>query len=350
MKEIIIVSSVALLLMITLFYLTNKTMEHYVDLESQSILQKTSPVMITYDKLDFQGDKKVFRQSMDSSLLKKNNWNNRIKSISLSPFTRAILYEQEYYGESYEFENDQDTIKSINLPDEISAKISSFKLELIEPYIILYEFENLGGKSKIFRMNIPIIDSTDIQPNSMVISPYTNILLFDDRNYSGDMKSITNKTDKPYIVKYIGGDWHERLKSIKIAQMFDRKYSQKVDHNFNHPTEKSVMHLGECLLNGRMLVSDNDTYKLIMQNDGNLVLYKFNEPVWSTNTIGAESSPPYRVCLHEDGNLVVYGTIEGKETPRWQTNTGGKGVKSLIVHDDGTIILLGGQNEIVWKS
>ncbi|MDQ3123477.1 MAG: CHAP domain-containing protein [bacterium] len=55
---------------------------------------------------------------------------------------------------------------------------------------------------------------------------------------------------------------------------------------------------------------------LIMQNDGNLVLYRSYTPVWNTQTTGSGD----RLVMQDDGNLVLYAV----NTPRWHTSTGGK--------------------------
>jgi len=61
--------------------------------------------------------------------------------------------------------------------------------------------------------------------------------------------------------------------------------------------------------------------KLVMQGDGNLVLYgKDNSAVWSTNT-HKRANGPYNFVMQEDGNLVLYA--EGNRV-LWASNTAGK--------------------------
>ena len=59
---------------------------------------------------------------------------------------------------------------------------------------------------------------------------------------------------------------------------------------------------------------------LVMQNDGNLVLYDAsNHPLWASNT---NIGNPSHLFIQEDGNLVVYR--DGNSQPTWATNTNGK--------------------------
>ena len=58
--------------------------------------------------------------------------------------------------------------------------------------------------------------------------------------------------------------------------------------------------------------------KLVVQGDGNLVLYDAaSQPLWNTATYG-QGVAPYRLVLQDDYNLVLY---DGNGQPLWSTNT-----------------------------
>jgi hypothetical protein len=58
---------------------------------------------------------------------------------------------------------------------------------------------------------------------------------------------------------------------------------------------------------GESLTSANGWYQLLMQRDGNLVVYnKANEPVWNTGT-----GQPCKAVFQQDGNLVLYRYSDG---------------------------------------
>lgn len=100
---------------------------------------------------------------------------------------------------------------------------------------------------------------------------------------------------------------------------------------------------GQQLLPGQSLQSDNGLNTLIMQNDGNVVLY-FNgsTPLWSTNTGGLITSRDF--IMQTDGNLVLYST-DGQ--PRWASGTWGNPGAFCDIQDDGNLVVYqaGSQSE-----
>jgi len=92
---------------------------------------------------------------------------------------------------------------------------------------------------------------------------------------------------------------------------------------------------GERLLPGRSVHSKNGKVDLVMQTDGNLVLYRCSDgsPLWASNTNGRS----IRECvMQQDGNLVLYDT-HGHAA--WASNTHGNNGASLLVQDDGNVCL-----------
>ncbi|MGO9197536.1 MAG: peptidoglycan-binding protein [Acidimicrobiales bacterium] len=105
----------------------------------------------------------------------------------------------------------------------------------------------------------------------------------------------------------------------------------------------NVLHTGSALEPGKSLLSQNGDYRLIMQRDGNLVLYKQNSPTWSSRT---EGHPGALADLQRDGNFVIY--LGHK--PLWETATynGGGATNDLVVQDDGNVVIYNGQNKPLW--
>lgn len=67
--------------------------------------------------------------------------------------------------------------------------------------------------------------------------------------------------------------------------------------------------------NNDTLVSNNGQYRLVMQSDGNLVLYdQNNSALWATGTDG---NPGSFLVIQDDGNVVVYKPNQ----PIWATGT-----------------------------
>nr|XP_012558468.1 mannose-specific lectin-like [Hydra vulgaris] len=58
--------------------------------------------------------------------------------------------------------------------------------------------------------------------------------------------------------------------------------------------------------------------RVVMQNDGNLVIYDvYNRATWATGT-NEQGSIPHRLVMQTDGNLVIY---DGDNRPTWATGT-----------------------------
>ena len=90
-----------------------------------------------------------------------------------------------------------------------------------------------------------------------------------------------------------------------------------------------------------------------MQGDGNFVLYVSRHwiaknALWSSGTCG-RGTGPYRLVMQDDGNLVVYDTY-GVAT--WASDTCRKGSKPhrLIMQDDGNLVVYDGGSAPTWAS
>ena len=99
--------------------------------------------------------------------------------------------------------------------------------------------------------------------------------------------------------------------------------------------ENGVMPQGNQLGIGAALESPNKRFRLDMQSDGNLVLYKEPEhrPIWHTNTVGRGG---FRANLQHDGNFVVYTE---SSVPIWNSRTQDIGENYLMMQDDGNLVI-----------
>jgi hypothetical protein len=98
------------------------------------------------------------------------------------------------------------------------------------------------------------------------------------------------------------------------------------------------------------VVSLNDSYHLIMQEDGNLVLYQLTGSrgqvrthIWASHTNGHAVS---RCIMQTDGNLVIYNT-ENKHI--WASGTPGHKGSHLEVQDDGIAVIYTPDHTIIWS-
>jgi len=87
---------------------------------------------------------------------------------------------------------------------------------------------------------------------------------------------------------------------------------------------------------------DTKQYRLALQIDGNLVLYKYigsqlqNIPLWSSQTNG---QAPYNCVMQRDGNLVLYGFTKQGFQALWASNTSGNPGAFLVVQNDGNVVI-----------
>ncbi len=110
-------------------------------------------------------------------------------------------------------------------------------------------------------------------------------------------------------------------------------------YTLNNPAHLSFV-VSSLLPNSRLypgqeLETANRQYKLILQPDGNLVLYSTTRALWSTET--NDDSVSF-LAMQPDGNLVLYSN---NYQPLWNSHTASYGLSSLIMQPDGNLVLYG---------
>ena len=97
---------------------------------------------------------------------------------------------------------------------------------------------------------------------------------------------------------------------------------------------KDILYEGEQLNVNESLVSSNGRYKLVLQGDGNMVIYNGNnQGIWSSGTWGMNIA---RAAMQTDGNFVLYDT---NETPRFGSNTWNPVGSYLVMQGDGNLVI-----------
>lgn len=96
-----------------------------------------------------------------------------------------------------------------------------------------------------------------------------------------------------------------------------------------------VMHQDQQLFN------PDRSRRLVLQRDGNLVLYdRNNRALWATGTNGRDG---YALVFQNNGVL----SLRNKNNATiWSTNSGGKGGQRLTMHDNGRFFIYAGSNRI----
>lgn len=102
---------------------------------------------------------------------------------------------------------------------------------------------------------------------------------------------------------------------------------------------------GQYLYPGWVEWSSGGDYYLVMQTDGNLVLYNdAGKALWDSKTQG--NSGAY-ATLQTDGNFVVYSSAK---KPLWASNTPGNAGDSLVVQADGNTVIYSKAGKALWNS
>lgn len=104
--------------------------------------------------------------------------------------------------------------------------------------------------------------------------------------------------------------------------------------------------LGDCYpTQVRTRVSPNGSYTLVMQSDGNLVLYvRGGGALWSSRTA---NHPGATAWMQGDGNLVVYSP---SGAALWSSGTSGHSGSGLSVQNDGNVVIYSPTGVALWAT
>ena len=97
---------------------------------------------------------------------------------------------------------------------------------------------------------------------------------------------------------------------------------------------------GQTLTSGQSLTSDDGATRLVMQYDGNAVLYGPSGALWSTGTSGSSN----KLTMQTDGNLVGY---PASGAALWASATSGTGNK-LAVQTDHNAVVYSASGAALW--
>lgn len=95
---------------------------------------------------------------------------------------------------------------------------------------------------------------------------------------------------------------------------------------------------------GQTINTADRRFKLMLQSDGNLVLYSPNRATWATGTDGKAVS---YLAMQADGNLVLY---DKNNRPLWYSNTPGRANLRLLIQQDGNLVLYNTYGTPFWHT
>jgi GH25 family lysozyme M1 (1,4-beta-N-acetylmuramidase) len=110
------------------------------------------------------------------------------------------------------------------------------------------------------------------------------------------------------------------------------------------PSSCGSMSAGEGLGPGASVTSCDGRFQLVMQTDGNVVLYAHGIALWATGTNGKGG---YLFVMQGDGNLVLYSNAG---CPMWASNTSGHPGAFFAVQSDGNLVIYTSAGTPLWSS
>ncbi|QHS58788.1 M57 family metalloprotease [Chitinophaga agri] len=94
---------------------------------------------------------------------------------------------------------------------------------------------------------------------------------------------------------------------------------------------------GQQLAQGELIRSEDGRFILVLQGDGNLVLYYYNVALWNSGTYGNPGIT--KAIMQGDGNLVLY---DNNFVPYWSSGTSAYPGSYLVLQNDGNLVVYQG--------
>ena len=112
------------------------------------------------------------------------------------------------------------------------------------------------------------------------------------------------------------------------------------------PTDSTIVAGQELCSTNQAISASNGQYELILQSDGNLVIYFSGRAIWDTGTQG---NPGDYMIMQSDGNLVIYSASGGAI---WSSGTGGHPTDSpyAIMQTDGNFVIYKSSGGVLYAS
>jgi hypothetical protein len=162
---------------------------------------------------------------------------------------------------------------------------------------------------------------------------------------------MTNRFKARYVRLYVDLGDVDNCVRIHEFQLYDIESPDTCQYIGNELRIMNRMYLDQYL------VSPNGKYKAIYQADGNFVTYRMSDymPIWHTNTWGRVNTAPNMSYLEyqlDDGNFAMYYYEQstGMYVCPWATNTFNIDGRRVVLQDDGNLVMLNSNNQVLWSS
>jgi hypothetical protein len=181
---------------------------------------------------------------------------------------------------------------------------------------------------------------------------HNNVIINKDIWKNSNWQSIGIGIYKGYAMVWFGKDKDDQ----KMSTNSNNNPSIGSGSSSNTNTTGKEMKMGSSMTTNQRIYSPNKEHYLVMQSDGNLVVYTKNDhPTWATDTYGKGNG--CRLDMQTDGHLVIYNA---NNRPIWASGThssrnakyGQKGWKpvKMVFTDGGFVTLISPTGKVVWTS
>lgn len=212
-----------------------------------------------------------------------------------------------------------------------------------------------GGSASVHRLGGTFYWQQAYNTRS-VGAPMVKIAMFDEVNEGTALFKVASlRSEAPNWPNWITldadgdtlpSDWYMRL-----GYETQRIYHGEIANTETMPSTPwlttafncGVLQSNQSLGPNQPLQSCDGRLELLLQSDGNLVVYQGSTPLWASGTAGQSVSIVY---MQGDGNLVEYSP---SGAPVWASNTAGQSGAFLRLQDDGNLTIVN-TTGIIWSS
>lgn len=119
-----------------------------------------------------------------------------------------------------------------------------------------------------------------------------------------------------------------------------------IDESLDEPQDPPLDYLtmGQKLVPNQALVSRDERFSFILQDDGNLVLYGPMGVLWASDTAGWWDVRD--VVMQDDGNLVIYAK---SGVAIWDSGTYPHVKTKVIMQNDGNVVIYSNK-QAIWST
>ena len=104
-----------------------------------------------------------------------------------------------------------------------------------------------------------------------------------------------------------------------------------------------ILQPNSTLFQGGSTSSPDGRFHLDFEQNGNVVLYRFHQKLWSTGTAGSSAN---ELRMQPDGNFVLYGS----SGVLWSSNTAGNPGAQVRIQNDGNMVIYAVDQRVLWAT